>query len=531
MSRAQSIADMILSGERYANSRLFDDKVYEDEPIIQTGARAYGKHTIAKKRPTSIPKEYRELRRLARDMKGGSTSRYYGIENAKLFVAQAKLIEGFEDSYRGLPEPYGHWGIVPTYESLSNRDLRCYVTWRTRFRAHEDSGAPIRFILLHAYELFCGIGTEPGLDGLAQIRRLAELARGTFAEPYFRRWQWDYVVYYGLDASLLDMPTNAGFEAVQTLREAEKAMLKGTTPPDAGVLLDALVTLSRYRADRSLLFRRRRDDVAWVVFHVFADMVAHCDKRRKTGFVDGLFGAQVRELYTMFIQAPFWSETPHQDVTYEVSPGETIVCEQGFWWRSLPARRCDRNKELGALLHAIDARMRRALGVKHELKDKPLPKYQGRFVDARIAELVALREAEEAARITIDRTALGSIRSASARTREALLTDEEREDEKAVESPAPVTHRAPETHEINEPSASSASVDRSGLALDKDQLALLQDLLDGTGVHQTNSMAVSLAVDAINEAFLDIVGDTVVDFDGDVPVLVEDYLPDVRAML
>ena len=41
----------------------------------------------------------------------------------------------------------------------------------------------------------------------------------------------------------------------------------------------------------------------------------------------------------------------------------------------------------------------------------------------------------------------------------------------------------------------------------------------------------SLAADGINEALFDIIGDTVIEFEGDVPRIVEDYADDVREAL
>ena len=39
MSRAQEIVDEILSGERYARSHVFSDRVYRDDPILRAGIR------------------------------------------------------------------------------------------------------------------------------------------------------------------------------------------------------------------------------------------------------------------------------------------------------------------------------------------------------------------------------------------------------------------------------------------------------------------------------------------------------------
>lgn len=561
MSRAQRIVDMILGGERYANSKLFGDKVYVDEPILRTGARAYGKQETSvarqRQRRVSLPERYREVRRLARGRKKGVWGYPYVTDAAKLFVEQARLLADYEDDYPEEPDPYGYTGATPTYEDLSDNDLRCYVSWRTRLRAGEEVAAPGTFWRIYAFEIICGVGMEPGPVGLEALSRIGvdDPMLGVVRDQV-KRWTHDYAIYYGIDSSLVSgIATSANIQAVSTLGRAERALLEPggqvTWPerPQAGLpsseeLLDALITLSRYRADKSRFIRARREDVAWVACRVYADMVAHCAKRRKTGFVEGAFGPASRVSYTMFPGAMFWSETSHPDTTYELSSTERYVCARGFWWRELPCRRAEKSDEIGALLHAIDCRMRRATGDKHGLKDKPLPKYQGKFVDTRIAELLAMREAEEAARITIDRKALGSIRSAAARTREALLTDDEREEtpqaisamggEAVVEQVFELRGVEPEgassdgSRTVEEERSSSSAEE---LPLDDRQIELLRALLDGGALDGFDSLYVTLAVDDINEVFLDIVGDTVVEFDGEVPAIIEDYEQEVRDAL
>jgi hypothetical protein len=394
-----------------------------------------------------------------------------------------------------------------------------------------------------------------------------------------QRWIHDYAIYYDVDP---DKVASLGgtdiVESVSLLRRAETVLLsqkyaawpdKPTAElPDPASLLDALCKLSRYRAEKSRFIRDHRDDVAWVVAHVFARMVDHCHKRRKTDYVDGLFGMSTLTSYTMFPSAIFFSEKTHGDTMYVLSPSETYVCERGFWWRKLPCRKVETNRELGALMHAIDARMRKAMGDKHPLKEKSLPKYQGKFVDEEIQALIDARAAQEAARVRIDLSALESIRSAAVRTREALLTDDELEDEvvPGVGAAADVgaapsvgeTPTAAATSGVGTPviaattpgarekpaatSPLSAQVDvepgdgasssaGSVLGLDEQQVALLQALLAGEPTTGFDALFLSLAVDAINDAFLDVVGDTVIEFDDDVPQLVEDYVDDVRDAL
>ncbi len=617
-SRAQRIVDAILGGERFTNSRTFADRVYSDEPILKTGARAYANrardplgnergairtdgdrrqhasidsssmqsqfdfstfdfgafspYQTESRMPSrssrarsnnALPKRYEEVRRAADDHRRHVRQYGYGVGGARLFAEQARLLAEVDDDYASAPDPFAVRGNLPTYEDLSNHDLRCYVSWRTRLRGGETPTAPLWCVLLHAFEIIGGYGVEPGIEAYEALLKLGHTyAKDTSLEQRFALWAHDYVIYHNMDVTLLgSRSASSAVQSVSDLRRAEEGLLglaksawpdkPNDTLPTSFELLDALVCLSRYRADKSRFFRIHREDVAWVVSRVFADMVAHCSKRRKTGLVDGLFGSPSRLSYTMFSAALMWPDEPHEDAEYMVGPGERYVCERGFWWRVLPCRRVTRSKELGALLHAIDARMRRAMGDKHDLKDRPLPKYQAKFVDARIAELVELRAAEEATRIVINRSALKSIRSASARTRDALLTDDDLADDdpkiagtsmpaaesKTILGPNPVGVAVPAATpesviapaSMESPSSLVSNAD-SGLPLSDDQVALLGALLNGETPPQ-NEMSVTLAIDAINEVFLDIVGDTVIEYDGETPVLVEDYEQDVREAL
>lgn len=557
-SRAEEIAQEILSSERYANARAFEDRVYRDEPILRTGAQAFrgavrkggfgsatgptpsvGADRSRLSQDTALPTEYRRMRAIARrqDMRGAYGGQSAG--KAHLFYLQGKYMESFEEDFDG--QTYFD-RYYPSYEEMSNYQLRCYFSWRTRLRAGQTPNAPLSFLFVHAYELLCGIGVRPGKEGFEALSDFAVAYAG--ASPAFdvhmRQWLHDYVVFFGLEEPLApDCPSSFPYPAVSVLRRTEDFLLsKGCSMdwwqhdreglPSAGELLDALCVLSRYRAERSRFVKTHREDVAEVCAHVFAQMVDHCKKRRRTGFVEGLFGPPTKRYYTMFASALFWAPERHPNTIYVVSDSEKFECRGGIWMRELPCRRAETSKELGTLLHAIDARLRVATNDSHPLKQRALPKYQAKFVDEAIAALLMRRKAEEAARIRIDPSRLASIRSAAARTREALLTDEERVEDTNVSASMDLSKSQSQAQPQLE---KEPCVPNDALGLNSEQMELLQSLLAGEKPQKTDSLFVTLAVDAINEAFLDVVGDTVVEFDGETPVLVEDYADDVRAAL
>lgn len=554
MTRAQDIVDQILSDERYVNSRIFSERTYTDEPILRAGARktacphqealfsedeaikdvdrGVGVHPDLHARlqqaraRRALPPEYRKMRRMAGSPRRGGTSSW------RLFYEQGKLMEDFEDDFDG---ECSFDCYFPTYEAMSDFQLRCYFGWRTRLRHGEVTYATLPFLFVHAYELLCGIGAPEGMPGLAELDEFAEQYKGISQafDSYMRRWRHDYIVFHGLDAQLLaPLPNDFGSKNVVVLRAAERVLLDNRLSewpvkhldgmPTQEELLDALVALSRYRADRSRFVRENKEAVAQITCNVFARMVAHCNKRRKTNYIDGLFGPATGRSYFMFPSAVFWTGKRHEDVRYEASAGEVYICSRGFWTREYPCRRTDKSKELGALLHAIDARTRLAFGDAHPLKEKPLPKYQAKFVDEEIEAYLARKKAAEAAHIRIDRNSLAGIRNASIRTQEALLT----EDDMDIE-PAEKPKAAPQV--VVEVQAQRAPANTLGLS--EEHLQLLLALLDGSPLEQYDDMFLTLAADSINEALLDEIGDTVVEFDGGSPVLVEDYIQDVKDLL
>ena len=539
--RAQDIVDQILGSDRYASTSAFSDRVFHDEPILRTGAQAFPREVRRERasfRRSKMPKGYAKMRALekGRARSAGTSS------SARLFYEQAKLMEDFTDDYAGT---YEYADFFPTYARMNDRQLRCYFTWRTKLRRGKPTYVSTSFLYVYASELLCGVGVEPGEAGLAALTRLREQYAGVSDafDWQLARWVHDYVIYHGLDPALYgcfrDDPL---VHAASVMLQAQRALLSLPSEvrwpdreveglPAAEDLMDAMGQASRYDLARSKFARENRADVAYVCAHVFARMVDHCHKRRRVDYVEGMFGEETYAAYSMFPSAVFWSPVRHEDADYRASESEHYLCENGFWYQVYPIHRMISNKDLGLLVHAVDTRMREKTSYPHPLKPRKLPKYQGKFVDEEICALYALREAEEKARVRIDWSSLGGIRSASERTREALLTDEERgeefereREEVVVPAAAPVATVPPVSESATEPTSQP-----DVLGLTDEQLSVLYALLNGESV--PNEGFVSLAVDAINDAFLDVIGDTVIDYDGEVPCLVEDYVEDVRAEL
>lgn len=534
MADVDKIIEQILAASRAKGGRaLSSARTYADEPILLRGSQL----------SSYLPDKIREMRALARRPEARPWS------EARLFVKQARLMEDFEDDcpYAGTFQAY-----FPTYEAMDNSQLRGYFTWRAQVRRGVIEKTSLSFAYVYLYELLNGIGTAPGLPAFRAIESFWQGYRAfdSSLDRYVRPWLVDYVVYHGLDPALARPYANAEHNrAIALLARAEKALLHqpvqkrrrrapypfGENPDAEERLLAALDELSTYRLGTSRLYRDDPEALRSVSCAVFARLVRYYHTGRSQDLVENLFGTCGERAHLMFASAVFHDPKRHPDCAYELDETCHFTCRSGIWACETYHDGGARSAKLGQILRATDRQLRMALGYPHPLKDRADPKYLVQLIDREASDFIAWRAAHAAHHVEIDLSKLAGIRAGAAITREALLVDEEREEEPEMAAvgtakPSSQAHSpaaAPGSH-----AASPAAEADDGSApcdLIPDELVLLRTLLDGETPSGAN---VDLLVDAINEKLFDLVGDTVIEFDENGrPRLVEDYLDEVRDLL
>lgn len=575
------LIERIMAEARTHQSARFSNKIYADEPILKTGRQMQN----------FLPDQYRKMREISRwqdDPKGGA-GRW--LSEAELFYRQGLLMADFEDDcpYNGTFKSY-----FPTYNAMSDRQLRGYFTWRAQVRRGNIEETSTSFAFLYLYELICGIGVDDPLDGFDKIKAFWDAYRAF--EPgidrFARVWLQDYAVFHGLDPKLLrDSKTVMFDNALIELRRAARDLApaqapSGQTakrrktseptlplPPDETReerLMTAINALSTYSLNNSRLDREHHRDLCHVACAVYVRMTRYYDTHRKTGIVASLFGEETAMPYTMFASAVFFAPERHEDCEYRLDPIHIYRCQNGFWECMRIHGSRQKSSKLGEMMRACDQRLRLALDLAHPLKEEKVPKYLAKIIDDEIVAWLSWDAAHQPVKIDIDLSQLGHIRSAAAQTREALLIDEEREDGASAEAEAadsgqpeaePVADATVEAvaaaagqDESDEPTisteqfgvvapllaptpafAAAAPADATNeLAPAAD--AYLRALLEHNAVQAESAVVQSkqsedMLVDTINEALFDLVGDTVIEFSAAGPQIIEDYEADVRGYL
>lgn len=575
------LIERIMAEARTHQSARFSHEVYADEPILKTGRQMQN----------FLPDQYRKMREISRwqeDPKGGA-GRW--LSEAELSYRQGLLMADFEDDcpYNGTFKSY-----FPTYNAMSDRQLRGYFTWRAQVRRGTVEETSTSFAFLYLYELICGIGVDDPLDGFNKIKAFWDAYRAF--EPgidrFARVWLQDYAVFHGLDPKLLRDSKTVMFDyALIELRRAARDLVpapapSGQTPtrrktseptlplpPDEvreERLMAAINALSTYNLSNSRLDRSHHRDLRHVACAVYVRMARYYDTHRKTGIVASLFGEETAMPYTMFASAVFFAPERHEDCEYRLDPIHIYRCQNGFWECMRIHSSRQKSSKLGEMMRACDQRLRLALDPAHPLKEEKVPKYLAKIIDDEIVAWLSWDAAHQPVKIDIDLSQLGHIRSAAVQTREALLIDEEREDGAPVEAEAtlieqPNTESAPgmtaEPGEMtirqNEPDEPTVSTEEFGVVAPllasvdapvtpapteaANKLAPAEDtflraLLEQNAAQATSAVAHSgqsedMLVDSINEALFDLVGDTVIEFGAAGPQIIEDYEADVRGYL
>ena len=101
----------------------------------------------------------------ARSLESGLGAR---DSRSSLFLKQAKLLEFYSDDY---PFDKSVVCYYPTYQALSDTELRGYFSWRTKLRSGDLQKTSLSFAFLYIYELLNQIGVTDPLDGYEKLLR------------------------------------------------------------------------------------------------------------------------------------------------------------------------------------------------------------------------------------------------------------------------------------------------------------------------------------------------------------------------
>ena len=489
------------SGRRRTGTVSSSADVYTDQTIFGGGAGSLF---------YAVPGQLRQMRTL---------SGYNNLDGTRsmesLFYQQGKFMEQYTDDF---PDNVLCGRATPMYYNMKDNELRCYFTWRTRYRMGALPAAQNAFLLLYSFELLNLIGVQTPEQGYDALGRLLSDYGEQF--PSFRksllRWMPDFAAYYQVPYRCDDEKEAA---AITILRHSSH------TPQE---LLTALDTLSKYRIRNSKLYLAKPDAVAEMLKAVYQALLMHYAEKKKQSYSSFLLGEQKREEHIIFEGAVFYHRTLQMTRDIRLSPLCVYHCYNGKWAKETfcSAPHGDR---IGAMLKTFDAELRGMLNFKGKLKPGELPEGDADVIRKALEDYFEEQKRKNAPVITLDASELAAIRAAAAHTTDMLTLPE---DEEPV---LPQQTAAPEAAQEDEQDADTEGDEElPDLPLSAPAMALLICLVTGESYQPLVDAGQMLSVlaDEINENLYDAIGDTVIEMEDDeTPVLVEDYLDDLKGML
>ena len=218
------------------------------------------------------------------------------------------------------------------------------------------------------------------------------------------------------------------------------------------------------------------------------------------------------------------------------------ICKNGFWTASRAYGSTNSSSALAKLLAPAATALARAYGAAEDtdVSTAPkVPKYLAKIIDNEVDVWVAWEKSHTPRHIEIDLSALSSIRSTAAVTREALLIDEERADIAETSKQPPVCSEKFDAAAATTPEAQTPSAPKTQIPpVSKTQTPSVPttqtpSVPTTVPVDVDNAAGTSedILVDVINEAAFDIVGDTIIEFTSQGPAIIPDYEQDVRGLI
>ena len=494
MSDAKAILDQILHDEKLLNSRAFRDKVYKDEPILKTAAQL---------KKAETPQKIKEMKGIA------FTPEAYWKTSAWLFYTQGSFMADFEDDC-----PYNEDFVkyYPSYRDLTTEQLRGYFSWRTNVRKGDIRKAPLPFVYIYIYELINCIDKRSPQECFRDLKKFTEeyAAFDDSITRYTDTWLIDMIVYYKLAPSLANDFHDVQYDrALLTLIHWESA--------NDDELFTAISALSSFQLGKSLFYTAYPDEMKSVIIRCFRKLSEFFRDKRKNSLCNKFFGNEVECNYHMFASSIFYDRNSLRNCEYTLNEIHSFTCRNGKWsCRKFYGNR-SRNSQLGEFIKAIDSLMREKNNFKYKTNFTDISKTTVKLIQNEIDLFYEEKRCSEARKIEIDLSKLGSIRKAADITRDKLLVDE-KEPEITVVQPEP------------EPVPDSAA----DTPLDSDETAFMKALLyNGSASEAAKKCGkmTSILADSVNEKLFDSFSDTVIEFIDDEPVIIEDYMDELKEMI
>ncbi|MEE0954502.1 MAG: TerB N-terminal domain-containing protein [Eubacterium sp.] len=481
------------------------------------------------------------------------------------FYRQACMMSAYEDDYVYTGEFNQYF---PFYQNMNAEQLRGYFGWRTRLRQGNYTECPASFVFLYLYEIINKIGYEDPRQGLKTLEDVISYYSEAYPRLHLFRTKWirDYIICYNL-------PQEDALRYFSSLIGSDESLdtLNHYASKEPEEIFQALCQVAGYQLQKSVFYKKKPEDCIKLIAGIYGRLSDFYQEHYYRTLAQRIFGLKEKYPYRMFESALYLERGTEEDYSYTIGTARTYRRHNGRWTCERYMSSGSQPTELNAILRESDRQMRDAFDIRPPLKKQ----MYSPAIQELIAEVIEnyKQELAEAARpkVHIDLSRLSGIREDADYTRDQLLEGTEEAADfgdasensvsfsdvpahaplpKAAQNPdraqaSATLHSVSVSNAVDDTPAESAEDSAAGIrkapessdtpyALTPDEVSFLKLLLAGKpwqDYTRTSHLMVSVLCDSINEKLYNEFQDTVIDMDNDQPVLIEDYIDDLRSLL
>ncbi len=402
----------------------------------------------------------------------------------------------------------------PTYDVMSDAQLKWYFYWRSQVRNGVYPQTSLSYIFIYVYEIINEVGITDKEDGLLKLCTVWGEYRAYYTnlDRYLSQWVADYIAIHfpeGLPDGMLEKITNP--EVIVRLPDhiVTNLFLNSDEPEKYGAtVFDFLLKYSNYKLQSSKFYQSNRFFV--VTYQTDAFRFLNNYIKKKTG----------KGIFETYKTNTTQKKMPYQNAVYQgsvkwIESREDYIHNKALQWF------------ITAVVKETENCLRAIIGYKGKLKsglDSEYAKVLWKYIKNKYEN----KKIEEKANIRIDKSKIRQLIENSEIIRDKLLADipesepESIEDNTQAEEPVEAAAEAAEPVQTDDPHS------KLNARLNDVQRRILGFIMENNGSVTVSALAdafggvfIDMELDQINEVAMDCLGDILLLTEGENIILQE----------
>lgn len=467
-------------------------------------------------------------------------------DQTRRFIIQAKILADLTDNY----EPTVPIDCdMPIYENMSNEQLRCYFTWRTKVLSEEYSEIPESYVRLYTFELINKIRESDAdivLSKLASILKQYSHISKSF-ETFIKTCIKDFYICEDIQDTFYNIIKKQNIEEYYPNVTVEYEM-----NPD----LHIFRYVSNYNITKSKFYSEQTIPIINECFNYVFSEIKQYFASKNLNINKIIIGIGYQKNWWKPFKNAYCNNVPKSNKRVVLCSNEIYSFKKNEWICELmPEKDSTGAILIGYIIKRMEVKMREILKYKYKLSADVStvserlinhlvktavedPKFC-QTIDAAVENFFKEKYPqvftnpnapfEEPVKVVIDKSKLNKIRQDAENIRDKLtVEDVDARDVPDTQLPAMVHEKQQSDNPIAELCSMINDIQREAIKIILNE-PLSMPLLIKLSVE--NKVMTEVLLDSINELSIDIIGDNIIETSEENPFIYDEYINGIKKCL